>query len=622
MAIFKGLEERFLERQQELYTKYPAQDGSGQPFLFKLPNDPRRDQRNTSRFFPAQAARNQYDRFLTFGRTGRGKEFYRTETILQTGNTFTETRLINPLFVLSNVNPNTMNLRIRRNILAAKDLILADSAVPSAGYAGRLHKETYNNVLAGITPQSNILRSLIRIIPSNRITRVIGEGLQIYRTVTQIGSNGILGVNERPELNIDGRGGLYSVYLNQSIRPQGLTGIQELRGVVGSIATANPRNAIKLLNSGLRKVRNEVAREVNQLFGGRTVIKVTDQESKLQQYFITSKDSVNGYLDTNNRPITLQGSRIPRFKPVSSLLQKSNNLEKIEAVQSEVLGRKETQQEVDILANALRSQGLGGLIRNQTVSRQDTIAQSLAKWRATTGSIANPMGYLTKNLSRDEDFSQNGSDRVRGTKYGDLFNRGKTFYFGSEESINLKNNGLVDLYFYDYVNSVAVPFRANIAGLTESVIPEFEYTVKYIGRIDRNITYTGAIRKLQFSLVVYALGKSELRTVRQRVQYLTGLCFPSKYSVNNKFMVPPLIKFTLGNLYRNQPAFIESLSNIIEDNYTWDINEQVPMGIRANLSLVLLENSEVRSSSDAFYAYDPERAQSGQVTGASNIPQP
>ena len=163
---------------------------------------------------------------------------------------------------------------------------------------------------------------------------------------------------------------------------------------------------------------------------------------------------------------------------------------------------------------------------------------------------------------------------------------------------------IADLIFYDYINKFAIPFRAFIQGLTEAVSPEYQDTF-FIGRPERNIVYIGVKRDVSFTLFIQAFADLELETIWRKINYLSSLCFPGNY--NNGFMIPPFIKFTLGDMYSNQPAYIKSLTFTVDENTPWEITRdmQVPHGVTANISMALIEKRQ-HSSADYHGPYLPD----------------
>lgn len=163
-------------------------------------------------------------------------------------------------------------------------------------------------------------------------------------------------------------------------------------------------------------------------------------------------------------------------------------------------------------------------------------------------------------------------------------------------------NPLVDLYFFDFVNKTAIPFRANILSFSETVNPEFT-DIFYIGRTERNIVYTGVRREMNLSWIIHAYNEAELSGIWAKLNYLTSLCFPSQYS--RGFMVPPLLKITLGDVYNNQPGYIRSLSYTVDPDTTWETTEpfQVPHGVTVNMSYSIIE--KIPQASIRYIGYDP-----------------
>ena len=163
----------------------------------------------------------------------------------------------------------------------------------------------------------------------------------------------------------------------------------------------------------------------------------------------------------------------------------------------------------------------------------------------------------------------------------------------------------VNVFFYDFVNHVTVPMRAFITNINETVSPEINDT-RYIGRLERNVIYVGVTRELSFQLKVHAFSKAEMGKIWKKINYITGLCYPSQYA--DGFMVPPLVKLTIGDVYRDQPGYIRSLSNQIEDNTSWEIDAgfQAPHGITMNVSFTVIEKQQMQTNS-TFYPFGQAR---------------
>jgi len=133
-----------------------------------------------------------------------------------------------------------------------------------------------------------------------------------------------------------------------------------------------------------------------------------------------------------------------------------------------------------------------------------------------------------------------------------------------------------------------VKFRAFISTLKQNVKPEFAEQ-KYLGRTERFVSYGGVKRTATLSFNIVAFSKIELDTVWTKVNYLTGLAFPLGVS-NSGFLVPPLFKISIGNIYDAQPCYIENLDfDFIDKDITFDIDNEVSQFVNVNMSIVLLE---------------------------------
>lgn len=180
----------------------------------------------------------------------------------------------------------------------------------------------------------------------------------------------------------------------------------------------------------------------------------------------------------------------------------------------------------------------------------------------------------------------------------------------------------IALYFYDVVNEKYIPFRASIKGLTESDTANWE-ELQFIGRADKVHSYGGFNRNLAFSIQICISSIAELAPTWQRINYLSTLIKPANYtvakfadaalnrSVTNRFMIPPMVMLTLGDMYKEQPILIQSVTVNVPDDATWEtINEynsdqweylasfikapgvlygQLPKQVEISLGMILLE---------------------------------
>ena len=127
----------------------------------------------------------------------------------------------------------------------------------------------------------------------------------------------------------------------------------------------------------------------------------------------------------------------------------------------------------------------------------------------------------------------------------------------------------IPLYFHDLVNKKYVPFRSFINSMSDQSDAEWINT-RYLGRADEVSVYTGFSRTMSIDFNVVAFSVEELLPMWQRINYMVGLTKPAKYT-NGGFIVPPLVKFNLGDIYRNQPVTITSVSTSIPTEATWEL---------------------------------------------------
>ncbi len=142
---------------------------------------------------------------------------------------------------------------------------------------------------------------------------------------------------------------------------------------------------------------------------------------------------------------------------------------------------------------------------------------------------------------------------------------------------------IIALYFYDVVNDKYIPFRAAVKGISESGNASWE-EMAFIGRADKVYSYGGFSRNLSFNIQVVISSLKELAPTWQRINYLMTMYKPSNYTQKasstggdlnfDRFIVPPMFMLTMGDLYRDQPILIQSVTMTIPDDAAWEtLNE-------------------------------------------------
>ena len=125
-------------------------------------------------------------------------------------------------------------------------------------------------------------------------------------------------------------------------------------------------------------------------------------------------------------------------------------------------------------------------------------------------------------------------------------------------------------------------FSAIINNINESVSPEYSEQ-RYLGRPDKYYTYNGVDREISLEFTLYPHSKEEMPFLMEKLNYLVGLCYPQYSSTG--MMIAPQADLTIGDMYRDQPGYIQTLSINVQDNTTWEFDLfQFPKHITANLT--------------------------------------
>ena len=133
---------------------------------------------------------------------------------------------------------------------------------------------------------------------------------------------------------------------------------------------------------------------------------------------------------------------------------------------------------------------------------------------------------------------------------------------------------IIAFYFHDLVNERYIPFRATVKSLSENSTAEWS-DIAYSGRADKLYNYKGFSRKLNFTFSVVANSIKELLPMWQRINYFSTCVKPSKYTqstgkISSYFVVPPMMTVTIGDMYKEQPIMIGTVTVSIPDDALWE----------------------------------------------------
>lgn len=215
----------------------------------------------------------------------------------------------------------------------------------------------------------------------------------------------------------------------------------------------------------------------------------------------------------------------------------------------------------------------GGLAEKQVVSNVPTIQFSSEPERASKFSS------ITKNPNYSPISKENFLESKRGMyTTSDIVNKQGVY---KTETKKVGNKSLDDFDFvtlkFTSLGTVSgallsANFRATISGLTESFSPSWDSN-KFIGSPFNYYTYSGIERSVSFNFKVYSLDANEHKIAWEKLNFLAGLVYPADY-YGNSAVKPPIIKFTLGDMYKGKAGFIESLSYTFDDNTPWQVADK------------------------------------------------
>jgi len=163
-----------------------------------------------------------------------------------------------------------------------------------------------------------------------------------------------------------------------------------------------------------------------------------------------------------------------------------------------------------------------------------------------------------------------------------------------------QSKDLIYFFFFDLINNKYIPFRATLSSVSDHHTGDWE-DVSYLGRADKLFLYKGFSRDVSFGFRVYANSAKEMIPMWNRINYLVGLTRPSKYTpkatVSNedtiamnefasdlglgdnyidtsgresRFIYPPMVTLTMGDLYVDQPCVLSSVSINVPDDSLWE----------------------------------------------------
>jgi hypothetical protein len=601
-----------------------------QPFLYRYPDDKLNAmQKNVSREFPFSRATDDVVRVTKFLTSGQGILWLGKQFLLQTGNAFNETRVYNPISpILAAAMPLTLwAFRPQRNI----DLGSAGSVIGSFLGSNVVSIFTTRTTpppgtIAGALPTINPDggKGLIRAGTANAATTVLqskwngtssgaGLGLGGFLSNTIKGLFGNFIPKTQEGITARSDEGTYGLMLGSwsgNNGPFSYTGAsRQIDGVqqfwFGGSKGGSRKNGQIPLN--WVKIYTDVD-------GSPILIKpnVTFQIDGLTGtvgYVVGDTDAANKYGDNVglSKDQDFQGSNI--------LIQHSMYVDDSKNYPSKLTDKTNDpsavviQRSLDKVLDNIRANGVYAVKKTDS-SILPSSAQAIVGYNRISAmkkhadsETAYKFSALNEYRSNDIRVLENQhtsnpaklSLKMASSRQFDGLNT-LTVLDGDKKIKNSQianwtewspyNDDLIALYFYDVVNDKYIPFRATPRGVQETVSVNWE-ELSFIGRADKVYSYGGFNRSLSFTFTVQIGSLIELSPTWQRINYLISLTKPANYTRRNttndssnlytRYIVPPMVMITLGDMYKNQPVAISSIGVAIPDTATWETQNAVNM---------------------------------------------
>lgn len=172
----------------------------------------------------------------------------------------------------------------------------------------------------------------------------------------------------------------------------------------------------------------------------------------------------------------------------------------------------------------------------------------------------------------------------------------------------------VKFYFYDIVNKIYIPFTAIITNLTDNTSAQWT-AIDYVNRADKLYHYNGFTRTINLGFKVVVGSVKELLPTWKRLNYLVGLTRPANYTLQSAGggIVPPMIQFTLGDLFKNHFIIFNSINITIRPDVSW---ETVPEELLSKWRFGLKDAIQLKDYDKIKVAQFPKEA---EVACAFNV---
>jgi len=195
------------------------------------------------------------------------------------------------------------------------------------------------------------------------------------------------------------------------------------------------------------------------------------------------------------------------------------------------------------------------------------------------------------------------------------------------ENSNLNNN--IKFIFETVLLSNAntdnvgpIIFRSTLTSIKDTINPEWN-GISYMGRPDKFYQYSGVTREISFGFTVYTNSEDEVKPQWNKLNALSGLCYPVKY-YDNRTMKGSMIRLTIGNMFHRLYGFINSYNMSPHDDSMWSVRApgkysntiELPHIVNVDIGFTVISNMAPLAS-DSRYEYDQvDKSSTNASTGS------
>lgn len=169
----------------------------------------------------------------------------------------------------------------------------------------------------------------------------------------------------------------------------------------------------------------------------------------------------------------------------------------------------------------------------------------------------------------------------------------------TSSDISYDDVDLIPLKFYSVRDNKTVQFRSTLSRISQNTNASWASN-KFVGSPFNHYIYSQVERTISVTFTVYASNGDEFKKAWEKYNFLTTLLYPSYTpfrtdggaAIARTYHVPPIIKVTIGDLFKSRYAIIESITTSAESTTPWEIEPgmRLPQVFDVDVSMKLLED--------------------------------